>query len=306
MIKTFGATFSGPDLVALTEAAIDAAPYARGMPAKMRHKMVEIDLMKDWRDRLLGPSVVGLSVSWGRGKSIERNPEAIAAYFPDVAMDPSKILEYVARLPFEVAVLPILRDYWLESEYRAPAIGRDHALLGWGMIFKGAGHERSIVSRRYLEHGPWRVVRGPEDTTLVQFHDLAADDPTSLEQARPAHEYMVAGFMRPDHRFAHDIQGLYSKEDRLLRIVVNDREVSDRELLDACVARRDGKHDKDRPLANIAYVFVDERAARARLDALWLRELECRVADGRGERRLDENHRVAVAKPAWVTALERS
>jgi hypothetical protein len=189
------------------------------------------------------------------------------------------------------------------DEYFAPAISGYHALLGWGMIFKGAGHERSVASRRWLEHGPFRTLKGPHDTTLVQFHDLAADGPTSLAQARPAHKWMVAGFLRPKHRYQHDIAGVYTREDRLLRVVVNDRPIDDVELLDACAARRDGRDDPARPIGNVAYVFVDGAAATPRLDALWLRELECRVVEGSGERRLDVDHRPSLSKLAWVEQL---
>ena len=300
MDGTFGATFSSPDMTGLTAALIDAATYARGLPTEMDEKLVPKPPSADWRERMLAIHVDGLAVQWGRGRRISRDPGAVGARFPDVPLDPQQILAFVAPLPFEVAVLPIVQDDWAEQDYFAPAIGADHALLGWGMIFKGAGHERSVVSRRWLEHGPFRTLRGPHDTTLVQFHDLAADGPTSLAQARPGHEWMVAGFLRPKHRYGRDIAGVYTKDDRLLRVVVNDRPVDDQELLDACAARRDGRGDPDRPIRNIAYVFVDAAAAQARLDALWLRELECRLVEAGGERRLDLDHRPCLSRPSWV------
>jgi hypothetical protein len=210
------------------------------------------------------------------------------------------VLEFLAPLPFELAVLRGLQDYWIENDYFSPAIGSDHDLLGWGIVFKGEGHDHSIVSRRWLDHGPFRTLRGPNDTTLAQFHDLDADGPTSLEQATPAHEWIVAGFLRPKHRYSQDVEGVYTKADGLLRIIVNDREISDEELLDACAARRDGRNDAAKPIKNIAYIFVDEKQARANLERLWLRELECRVADGKGERRLDADYKPRIKKPSWA------
>jgi hypothetical protein len=44
MSETFGATFSGPDLVALTRELLDAAPYARGRPTQMRAGLKKIDV----------------------------------------------------------------------------------------------------------------------------------------------------------------------------------------------------------------------------------------------------------------------
>jgi hypothetical protein len=169
-----------------------------------------------------------------------------------------------------------------------------------GIAFKGASHEHSIVSRRWLEYGPFRTLRGANDTTLAQFHEFNADGPTSLAQAKPGHVWIIDGFLRPKHRYRHDIAGVFTKQDRLLRIVVNGRQVSGDEMRDACAARRDRRNDPERPIDNIAYSFVDEAEARAHLDALWLRGLECRVADGRGERRLDDSYTHTITKPSWV------
>jgi hypothetical protein len=268
----------------------------------MRHKLVPSPPTADWREQMIAKDVDGVSVEWERGQRIGRNAGAIGADFPDLPVDAERVLEGFAPLPFDLAVLSNVRDYWIENDYYAPAISADHALLGWGMIFKGAGHERSVVSRRWLDHGPFRTLKGPHDTTLVQFHDLAADGPTSLAQARPAHEWMVAGFLRPKHRYEHDITGVYLRDDGLLRVVVNGRPLGDRELLDACAARRDGRGDPARPIRNLAYVFVDPDAAKTALGALWLRELECRLVEGGGERRLDIEHHPVLPKLAWVEA----
>jgi hypothetical protein len=265
----------------------------------------------DWRRELL-ENADGLSIEWGPRQYIERNQGAVSAGFPHVPFDARQVLEALCAIPFEFAVMPPIR-HW-QDEYFAPAIGADHALLGWGMIVRGAGHEDSVVSRRWLEHSPCRVLKGANDTTFVQFHDVATpgpEDPYTIDratfaQARPAHEWIVAGFLRPKHRYAHDIQGLYTREDGLLRVIVNDREVSDRELVDACAARRDRRHDAERPIRNIAYVFVDPGAAEARLEALWLRGLECRTLRDGKETRLDEQFSLPRRVPSWVTDLERA
>jgi hypothetical protein len=234
---------------------------------------------------------------WGPGEQIGRNPGTVSANLPSVALDPGAVLEAVASLPFELAIVPPVH-VWAD-DYFAPAIGADHALLGWAAILKGAGHERHVVSRRWLEHGPWRMARGSSDTTLVQFHQLDVDESASMAQARPAHEWFVAGFLRTPHRYKQDVAGVYTAEDRLLRIVVNDRKVTDPELLDACAARRDRRDDPDRPVRNLAYVFTDEPAARANLERLWLRELECRALVKGVERRLDDAYSIAAGEPPW-------
>lgn len=295
-----GVTLSGPDMRALARAVLDSFSYTREAPRRMTDGLREIAVPDDWRGHLVGTE--DAAAEWAADQRVGYGAGAISVSFPaeydrDTA---GTMLPWLAALPFELAVFSIVRDWWLEHDYYPPAIAADHAVLGWGMAFKAAGHERSIVSRRWLEHGPLRTSRGAADTTLVQFHDPGADGPTSLAQARPAHDWIVAGFLRPRHRYRHDVGGVYTRADGLLRVVINAREVSGDEMRDACAARRDRGADPDRPIRNVAYVFVDEQEARAQLEALWLHGLECRVADGRGERRLDDGYRPAIEKPEWA------
>jgi hypothetical protein len=267
------------------------------MPDLIKVNMAHQPPTEDWKERMLAAEVDGLRVSWGGDCNIGRNAGAIAAGFPEVPLDPEKVLEFVAPLPFELCV-PSGIEHW-DDDYFPPAIGADHALLGWGCVLKGAGHENSMVSRRWVEHGPWRVFHGAEDTTFMQFHELGIERAASMPQAQASHDWMVAGFLRPTHRYAQDVRGVYTADDGLLRVVVNDRQMSDRELLDACAARRDGRADPDKPIRNVAYVFVDEQAARERLDALWLRGLECRALIKGDEVRLDEDHSIERATGWW-------
>lgn len=295
-----GITLSGPDMRVLARAVLASFPYTRDPPRRMLDGLREVPVPDNWEAYLL--ETEDAAAEWGTDQRIASREGSISVSFPEEYDQESvrMMLQFLAPLPFELAVFSVVADYWADHDYYAPAISADHALLGWGMIFKGAGHDHSIVSRRWLEHGPFRTLHGAEDTTLVQFHDPGADGSTSLAQAKPAHKWIVAGFLRPKHRYQHDIAGIYTKADGLLRIVINGRTVSNEELLDACAARRDRRDDPEKPIRNIAYIFVDEQEARAHLEALWLRGLECRVADGRGERRLDDAYQPAIAKPGWV------
>ncbi len=295
----FVATFSGADLKKLTAALLDAAPYASEPPDTMQFKWVERPVAKDWREQMLADNVDGLSARWGSHR-IGRNESATTAEFPGVPLDANAITAFVSALPFELAVMPMLHDEWTGRDYFPPTLSPDHASLGWGMIVHGTGHEQWFVSRRWLEQAPARIVNGPNETTLVQFHDLAADSETALEQARSGHAWIAAGALRPKHRFKHDIKGVYTQADGLLRIVINDRSLTDAELNDACAARRDGRNDREKPIKNIAYVFVDEASANKHLEPLWLRELECRVVTPLGERRIDEGYIPKRKQAAWV------
>jgi hypothetical protein len=310
MPTAFTASFSGPDLVALTRALLKAAAYARGMPTEMRHKIAPTVPAPDWRERMLARDVNGLTISWGEGYTITRDPTAVTADFPTVPIDPRRVLDFVEGLPFELAVMPPVRT-WIDA-YFPPSGGGDHAFLGWGLVVRGAGHDNAIVSRRWLSHAPCRLIAGGRDTTLLLFHDLASPPPSdpnaidhaTLAQARPAHAWMLGGLLRPKHRYAEPVQGEYTRADGLVRVNVGKRNVSEREMLDACAARRDRRHHPEDPVKNVAFVFSDMAAARAHLDALWLRELECRVVVDGVETRLDERHSVTPARPAWTEQRE--
>ena len=300
MPRDIGATLSGPDQRELMSALLATQDYTETTPSRLV-KLSEKPVTSDWRERLL--ALEEIAVEWGPWQRIGVGRGTIAVSFePGVAPAPAALLDLFARLPLELAVMTSIPGYWIENDYYSPGIDAEHALLGSAMAFKGASHEHSLMARRWLEHGPLRTLRGPNDTTLVLFHDFAADGPTSLAQAMPGHEWIVAGFLRPKHRYTHDIAGIYTQEDGLLRIVVTDRPVTDAELLDACAARRDGRADPAKPIKNIAYVFLSEKQARVHLEALWLRGLECRVADGAGERRLDADYQPTITKPSWVGA----
>lgn len=178
----FDVTLSGPDMASLAAALLERMPYARAEPSGTREQLAPRPIA-NWTSRLLADEVEDITVEWG-GYQIGRGPTAISVRIPGPP-DAEQVVNTFSDLPFELAVLANLHDEWPESDYRAPAIGPDHALLGWGMIFKGAAHENAVVSRRWLAHGPFRTRTGRQDTTLVQFHELGVDGLAALEQAKP-------------------------------------------------------------------------------------------------------------------------
>ena len=207
-------------------------------------------------------------------------------------------------------------ELWQEELDYFP--GAIPAPLGWGAFFQGEGH-RELVSRRWLAHGPWRVLEGANDTTLVQFHALEASAEEALKQARPGHEWLMGGDDQPGglasntwadvenaQRHLGQARAMYVHADRTLRIVVQGREVSPMEMLSACHARTHGVPPEGKPVSAVRYVFPERRAAEAHLPALWLRELECWTFDEAGEElRLDEGfHLEPPPPPAWVQRLD--
>jgi hypothetical protein len=193
------------------------------------------------------------------------------------------------------------------TPYFGPGFGEGHHDLGWACAFKGDGHDQ-LVSRRWLEHGPWRLVRGANDVSLVQFHDVAATDDEALQQATPGHRAMgitpEGGFIAPapwKWEFPA-LRSLYDSSAQVLTVVVMGRTVAPGEMLEACAIRC--YQPLEYPVKNVAFVFPREEEARAHLHALWLRGLECRaIVDGR-EVRLDETYSPPPPEvPDWVKAV---
>jgi len=225
-----------------------------------------------------------------------------------------RALETLEGIPFEICCIgAAFFDEWLAADYKRWGFGRSHIDNGWGCAFRGRGHDR-LVSRRWLDFGPWRVIRRPNDTTFIQFHDLALTDPAeAYTQAAPGLERMgnspIGGHIgfHKERMIASAGKGLYSPSQRLLEVVVGPgNEVRQGDMLCNCALRL--HHKETQPttgrIERIAYIFVDEGDARAHLHELWLRELECWVADDRGKRRLDLDYHPVPSPPAWVRDLE--
>ncbi|RCV54699.1 hypothetical protein [Marinitenerispora sediminis] len=288
--------FSGPDLTAIARTIwerrlwgenavpVDLTVDIEGTPATPTP-----DWLRQYADT--GQTIAAFFDSGHYYKLVIEPRRVVQATF-DFEGDPSDLVEFLSGIPFEVASFATRYREWRKGalRYRGPGFGNYHIPHGWACAFKGDGH-RNLVSRRWLETGPWRLLRGPHDTTLVQFHDLDLNAAEALQQARPAHEHMgirpEGGYLQTPYLYRHDIKGLYDENRRVLKIVVLGRTVPAVEMRDACAARRDNALGPEQPIDNVAFIFPDPAEARAHLPRLWPYELECwTIIDG-VETRLD-------------------
>ncbi|MGW0588194.1 hypothetical protein [Streptosporangium sp. NPDC002607] len=299
----------GPDLSALARAVVGV--FGPGWPPDAKFSVDFADEVPgvDWLERFAARQEKGAesAVGWnGDGEPFAFNiGNAIVKAGRDGDWTAESLLEVLEDLPFAVASTGGVH-HWTGNGGFADL----HYSHGWACAFRGAGHDR-LLSRRWLEHGPWRLLtRG--DITLVQFHDLAADSETARRQAWPGHELLTAGagYVSPLPGGARDhpwpkrrsgLRGLYDADTRTLRIVVHGRAVHDAEMRDARLAVLEDSGDP--PIAGVAYVFMEEVVARAHLHRLWLHELECWTVSHGREVRLDEDYRPARTPPRWALAL---
>jgi hypothetical protein len=269
----------------------------------------------DWVKDLCRAKFDGCAYWENRRKQVELLPRSELAVFslPEGFANVDDALAILEPLPFEICALgAVFFDEWIKADYPRWGFGRSHIEHGWGCAFRGAGHDR-LVSRRWLDFGPWRVIRRPNDTTFIQFHDLTITDPAeAYEQAKVGHERMgnskIGGHLQ--HMlsvFLGHTAGLYIESSKTLEIVVPPKtEVGQMQMHWACAERLHHRLTRPahQPIERVAFVFFDEADARAHLHELWLRELECWHVDGSGKHRLDLDYHPTPNPPEWVKRLE--
>ena len=302
---------SGPSTLETLRALRDTQFFGRGMPTRVLVDDREKKPSANWIEQWAASCRRSTDGVWGDHESsltLDRDT-IVKATLRGATVDASTLLAMLSSLPFELGSFDSVFEEWYPTgaAYRAPGFSNMHWPHGWACVFKGAGHDR-LVSRRWLDYGPWLVRRGPHDTTLIQFHDLDADAATAFEQAKPGHDRMGisenGGFLQKNYVFASEVKGLYLAEQRQLVMVVHGRDVSAREMRDVCAVRKFQAMGESKPIDSVAYVFMEESEARAHLHELWLREIEVRTYIGGVETRIDADYRPVTKKPEWVKRLE--
>lgn len=308
------ATLAGPHGNQIIEMLAKLPPFASELPQESFVDEVPGDPAR-WKEAFPQSKLTARAFWRDREKQVGRRPKSDLAIFslPDGFGAVEEAFSILEPLPFEICALgATFFDEWISADYRRWSFSRSHVEHGWGCAFRGAGHDR-LVSRRWLEFGPWRVIRRPDDTTFIQFHDLEITDPAeAYEQAKVGHERMglssSGGFIQQiEDWMLADVSGIYHPGERLLEVIVAPGiSVPQSRMLNACVARLHHRLTRPmvQPVDRIAYVFLDLEEAHAHLHELWLRELECWVIDGAGKRRLDHDYHPVPDPPAWVKRLD--
>lgn len=267
--------------------------------APVPHELV-VDLERteptgDWFERYLRTKQ-SLSVFLGAGRQlyikVDPRSETVRAAF-DMAPDGDAVASLLSDVPLEVASFAPLYPEWSGrgSPCRSIVGFADyHFSHGGACAFQGDGHRR-LASRRWLEHGPWQLFRGANDTTLVQFHDPGLDAAEAFAQAEPTHRRTgitdEGGFLQSDYVYEHSLRGFYDAERKVQEVVAIGRELPAVELLDAAAARHYQALGPDKPLDNVAFVLLDPQEARQQLPRLWLYGLECWTIIDEVKTRLD-------------------
>lgn len=318
-------SMEGPDLGAIA-AGILEWPFFAGTPRRFSIRQErQAETPSDWK-RVLASAGEGSAFLSPPG--VPQSAECrigiaaglvVTSLAPQAFSTVEEVLRRVEPLPFTIAAFgEAWPEEWRGIEHETFGFANSHTRLGWACAFKGAGHDR-LVSRRWLDFGPWRALSGHNDLTLVQFHDLGVGADEALGQALPGHARMGisegGGFVQgpsaagkgikysPLERFP---EGLYDAGRRTLEVVVAPgREVGQGEMLDACAYRLNKRADKATPIESIAYVFMTDSAARDHLHELWLRELEVWTVEAGPKRRIDLGYKPEPTRPDWVRNLER-
>lgn len=279
----------------VVQAIVDTWFADLGDPIELEVDHEETPVTPDWVSRWVVPGFRKITASYDRTYSTRISIEGdgmVKASRPQGLVIAEQVTADLSRIPFEVATFGSIYSDWYswDNPYEGGSFYGGHYPLGWAAAFRGEGHRR-LVSRRWLEGGPWRLLSGDGDVTLVQFHDLYATDAEARRQAAPGHQKLRyradGGFIPYVPTYSHTLDGLYLPGVRKLKIVVHGRTVSEEEMLSACTARYFQALGPDKPLESIGYVFMIESDAKTYLPALWVRELECYCIRDGAEVRLD-------------------
>lgn len=302
---------------------IYASLVASGIAPKELPQSVSVDskdlpapVGEDWLQQSLARTEVTLFARWTDWDfmSISVRSRLVKVGRKTLTHTPEQLVDLLAEVPFELLAMPTLHPIWTagapHTRYNPPGFGDLHFQHGWAAALRGRGHDR-LVSRRWLDYGPWRTLRAAHDTTLVQFHDLAAPSADALAQAKPGHVLLgtaseKSGYIGPDYSFSPDASATYSPEDRALKLIIAGRDPTPRELRDAAASRHLQSLGSGSPIDEVRFIFVDEELARRNLHTLWLYGHRCFLAGAHEERSLDADYTPpAPQRPQWVTDLGR-
>ncbi len=316
-------SLSAENPIELLHAFMKLKPFNQKLPSCISLDMyARHEGVSDWIERWVPTYTHEVTAYWGDGfkgeyeegflgfhRYYRDNTQVVKVNINDYPRSVEAVLEMLSPLPWRIATFRSINLDWFtpKIDYRPPNFCNSHYAHGWGCAFKGAGHDH-LVSRRWLEYGPWRLLRDEaNDISLVQFHDLEADAVTALSQAKPGHKRMgvddTGGFINTKFVYETDIRGLYSSDNHQLTIVNTDRPVTQREMLDLCAARYQQTLGPEQPIDSVRYVFLFGEQGYDYLQELWLREIECWAIIKGVEVRLDADYHPTREIPEWVRRL---
>jgi hypothetical protein len=320
-------SLEGKNLIEILNLISEREPFKGfGNPDRLLVNLKEVKkIPANWPERYLTPDIENLNITWGKGYTnlnaliLDQKSTVKLRITNNPPETVEEVLSIISPIPWTVASFGLMHLDWISEErvsedqgYGGPSIGNLHYGLGWGCAFKGEGHKR-LVSKRVLDYGPWHVIRDEaQDITLIQFHDIHVDPLTALEQAKPGHAWMrdreYGSLIHAEFKFYGELNGIYQPEKRKLEIVVAGRDLPVTEMVDACKARYCQYLGPEKPIDNVAFIFVlSEEDARKHLFELWLRGLECWAFIDHLPVRLDEDYTPPPPeKPEWVKQLELS
>jgi hypothetical protein len=198
-----------------------------------------------------------------------------------------------------------------QVEYdRGRGFGYGHYGHGWLCAFKGEEGHNQLVSRRWLEYGPWHLIKGKNDLSLIEFHDPLADDLVQLKQARAGHELIGqspwGGFIPLSLRFVQaDLFKTYDPLNKSTVVVMTSRDFQPWELNEAAALKHFFHDREEQPIHQVRYVFMDEKEARKKLHMLWLHNLSCHTfINGREVDLMEDYEPPPPVVPDWVKRVQ--
>jgi hypothetical protein len=300
-------SLSGPDLSALFRSVVAEPLFGAGQPQWLIVNGEEQQPWSGWERDLPGRAKSSASAHFAADRFISIDPANVVKAQAPWDVDVSALGGMLSRLPCALAAVRGIYPEWDQDPDLKPPLksfGNMHFGYGTFAAFKGEGHDR-LVSRRWVDHGgPWLAHHFDADVSLLQLHDLAADARTANAQLRRAQERLgpsdTGGLIQPNFKRKLQLNLQHSERDRRASIVVDPkREVTPREMLEAATLRGSSAAGADRHIDSVAFVYIDEPAARRDLHELWLHGLECWTYINGRETRIDDTYDPPPSPRPW-------
>jgi hypothetical protein len=291
--------------------ACDLSPGRRGDPAAEVVMRIDRSTWPEW-ERRFAEGDCDFRLDWDTAwiSGFDERCATLARW--PFHFSPRSVQDLLPQIPFDYVTAIVPDPEWW-SDPRPPGRtgpGEGHGKHGWMIAFRGeAGHAR-MGSRRILDRGPWRVLRDEQhDITMLQLFDLQADEQTAWRQFMPGQHRigmsLEGAFINLSMQIAELAPTHYLPEQRVSIVLVQEREVSPREMLEATAVKLLQPYP-GQPVDQVRFVFLDEQTARRQLYDLWVRGLEVHAFVDGSQVRLDDGFEPpSYEPPDWVRAVEQ-
>jgi hypothetical protein len=186
----FSFSLSGESSFAIVKRLLELGWLPREVPARLSIDSERVsEIAEDWLEKSWAKKRCDIIASWEEGEILFVSGSDLVKGERLMEFSPESVLAALVHIPFQLAAFGPMFDEW---EVPSASFRGGHVQFGWAVAFREGGY-RHIPGRRWLERGPFRLLKH-RDFTLVLFHDPTASAADAAIEAEPGHEYIDSGY----------------------------------------------------------------------------------------------------------------